>query len=461
MAAGAEEAAAPASGARLGRNVVTLGGVSLLTDIASEMAYPLLPIFLTTVLRASATALGAIEGVAESVASLLKLASGWLSDRSPTRKPLVVAGYGLASLVKPLIGLARSPGQVMAIRVADRVGKGIRTSPRDALIADSVAPSIRGRAFGFHRAADNLGAVIGPLAAFALLRFAPGMDLRKVFLLTGIPAALSVGLLVFGLREVPRRREAADGKAAAGPAGPAGAGPGRPPGAGGLAAAATPGRTPEDSSRPAAAPGPAARRRLGGRFWWLFAVLVVFTLGNSSDAFLLLRATQLGVAPALVPVLWALLNFVKAAGNVPGGVLSDRVGRRPLLIAGWAIYAAVYLGFGLAASAWQVWWLFAAYGLYFGATEGVEKALVADFVPAEGRGAAFGFYNLALGIGALPASLIFGALVDRAGARVAFTFGAAMAFLAAVAICFIAPPRRSGVASSVSVAAAGGSRGLT
>jgi MFS family permease len=411
----------PASGTRLGRNVVTLGGVSLLTDIASEMAYPLLPIFLTTVLRASATALGAIEGVAESVASLLKLASGWLSDRSPTRKPLVVAGYGLASLVKPLIGLARSPGQVMAIRVADRVGKGIRTSPRDALIADSVAPSIRGRAFGFHRAADNLGAVIGPLAAFALLRFGPGMDLRKVFLLTGIPAALSVGLLVFGLREVPRRREAVDGKAAAGPA--------------------------------AAAPGPAARRRLGSRFWWLFAVLVVFTLGNSSDAFLLLRATQLGVAPALVPVLWALLNFVKAAGNVPGGVLSDRVGRRPLLIAGWTIYAAVYLGFGLAASAWQVWWLFAAYGLYFGATEGVEKALVADFVPAASRGAAFGFYNLALGIGALPASLIFGALVDRAGARAAFTFGAAMAFLAAIAICFIAPPRRSEVAGGEGVAA--------
>jgi MFS family permease len=408
---------APVSGSvpKLGRNVVTLGGVSLLTDISSEMAYPLLPIFLTTVLRASATALGAIEGVAESVAALLKLASGWLSDRSPSRKPLVVAGYGLASLVKPLIGLTRSPGQVMAIRVADRVGKGIRTSPRDALIADSVAPSIRGRAFGFHRAADNLGAVIGPLAAFALLRFGPGIDLRKVFLLTAIPAALSVALLVFGLREVPRRGQGEQGER-------------------------------EKLAAPAA-PAGKARHRLGARFWWLFAVLVVFTLGNSSDAFLLLRATQLGVAPALVPVLWALLNFVKAAGNVPGGILSDRLGRRPLLIAGWAIYAAVYLGFGLAATAWQVWLLFAAYGLYFGATEGVEKALVADFVPAASRGAAFGFYNLALGIGALPASLIFGALVDRAGARVAFTFGAGMAFLAAIAICFVAPPRRSGVAA--------------
>jgi MFS family permease len=390
---------------RLGRNVVTLGGVSLLTDVASEMSYPLLPIFLTTVLGASATALGAIEGVAESTASLLKLASGWLSDRLPGRKPLVLIGYGLASLVKPLIGLTRSPGQVMAIRVTDRVGKGIRTSPRDALIADSVAPSIRGRAFGFHRAADNLGAVIGPLIAFALLRFGRGIDLRRVFLLTAIPAALSVALLVFGLREVPR------------PASPAG----------------------ERTAKPATSLRAAG---LGARFWWLFAVLAIFTLGNSSDVFLLLRATQLGVAPMLVPVLWALLNLVKALFNVPGGVLSDRFGRRPLLVAGWTIYAAVYVGFGLAGTAWQVWVLFAAYGLYFGATEGVETALVADFVPAERRGAAFGFYNLALGIAALPASLIFGELVDHASARTAFLFGAGMALAAAIAICFVVPPRR-------------------
>jgi MFS family permease len=412
MAAAPEQAA---NGERLGRNVVTLGGVSLLTDVATEMAYPLLPIFLTTVLGASATALGAIEGVAESTASLLKLVSGWLSDRLPGRKPLVVIGYGLASLVKPLIGLTRSAGQVMAIRVVDRVGKGIRTSPRDALIADSVPPSIRGRAFGFHRAADNTGAVIGPLIAFALLRFGHGIDLRRVFLLTAIPAALSVALLVFGLREVPRPTlptlpTTRDGE-------------GTPP-------------------RPAGSPRAAG---LGARFWWLFAILTIFTLGNSSDAFLLLRATQLGIAPLLVPVLWALLNLVKALFNVPGGVLSDRFGRRPLLIAGWTIYAAVYLGFGLAGAAWQVWVLFAAYGLYFGATEGVEKALVADFVPAERRGAAFGFYNLALGIAALPASLIFGELVDHAGARTAFLFGGGMALLAAIGICFVALPGRKQV----------------
>lgn len=419
--AGAARGSAGAERPRLGRNVLALGGVSLLTDVASEMSFPLLPIFLTTVLGASATALGAIEGVAESTASLLKLVSGWLSDRMPGRKPLVVIGYGLASLVKPLIGFTHSPGQVMAIRVTDRVGKGIRTSPRDALIADSVAPSIRGRAFGFHRAADNLGAVIGPLLAFALLRFAPGFNLRQVFFATAIPAALSVALLVAGVREVERRAET-----------------GRPEDAGRLAEA---GRTrwprTAERLRTARASG------LGTRFWWLFGVLVVFTLGNSSDAFLLLRATQLGVAPALVPVLWALLNLVKALFNVPGGALSDRFGRRPLLVAGWAIYGAVYLGFGLAGSAWQVWALFAAYGLYFGATEGVVTALVADFVPAERRGAAFGFFNLAVGIAAFPASLIFGELMDHSGARAAFTFGAVMAVAAAIAICFVAPPGRA------------------
>ncbi len=401
---------------RLGRNVLTLGGVSLLTDVATEAGYPLLPLFLTTVLGASATALGGIEGTAESVASLLKLVSGWLSDRFAARKPLVVAGYSLASLAKPLIGLARTPGQVGAFRVTDRVGKGIRSSPRDALIADSVAPSIRGKAFGFHRALDNLGAVIGPLLAFAVLRWAPHVSLRQVFFLTAIPAALAVALLLIGVREVPRRE-------AGGPA--------------------------DEPGRSAAAAGSAVRggKALGARFWWLFAILIVFTLGNSSDVFLLLRATQVGIAAVLVPVLWALLNLVKALFNVPGGELSDRFGRRPLLVAGWLIYAAVYLGFGAATAPWQVWALFAAYGLYFGATEGVESALVADFVPASRRGAAYGLYNLAIGIAALPASLVFGYLLDHAGPRVAFSFGAAMAFAAALAICFVVPPRRATEAS--------------
>lgn len=384
---------------RLGRNVIVLAAVSLLTDVASEMAYPLLPVFLATVLGASAMSVGAIEGAAESTAALLRLASGWWSDRLRRRKPLVVLGYGLASAVRPLIGLARSTGQVLAIRVADRVGKGIRTSPRDALIADSVDPAVRGRAFGFHRAGDNLGAFFGPLLAFALLRW-ERVDLRTVFLLTAVPAALSVALLVFGLRETPRR-----------------------------------------------APAPAARLELSGelpgRFWAYLGVVLVFTLGNSTDAFLLLRASQLGVATALVPILWALLNLVKALASTPGGALSDRVGRKLPILAGWLLYAAVYLAFGRAHAQWQAWALFAVYGVFFGLTEGVEKALVADLVPAERRGTAFGFYNLAVGVAALPASLLFGAIWDRRGAPTAFTFGAALALVAAAGIAAVVPTRSS------------------
>jgi MFS family permease len=384
---------------RLGRNVIVLTAVSLLTDVASEMAYPLLPVFLATVLGASAMSVGAIEGAAESTAALLRLASGWWSDRLRRRKPLVVLGYGLASAVRPLIGLARSTGQVLAIRIADRVGKGIRTSPRDALIADSVDPAVRGRAFGFHRAGDNLGAFFGPLLAFALLRW-ERVDLRTVFLLTAVPAALSVTLLVFGLRETPRR-----------------------------------------------APAPAARLELSGelpgRFWAYLGVVLVFTLGNSTDAFLLLRASQLGVATALVPILWALLNLVKALASTPGGALSDRVGRKLPILAGWLLYAAVYLAFGRAHAQWQAWALFAVYGVFFGLTEGVEKALVADLVPAERRGAAFGFHNLTIGVAALPASLLFGAIWDRRGAPAAFTFGAALALVAAAGIAAVVPTRSS------------------
>jgi MFS family permease len=384
---------------RLGRNVVVLAAVSLLTDVASEMAYPLLPVFLSTVLGASAMSVGAIEGAAESTAALLRLASGWWSDRLRRRKPLVVLGYGLASAVRPLVGLARSTGQVLAIRVADRVGKGIRTSPRDALIADSVDPAIRGRAFGFHRSGDNLGAVFGPLLAFALLRW-ERVDLRSVFLLTAIPAALSVALLVFGLRERPRRA-------------------------------------------PARAERLDLSMALPGRFWAYLGVVLLFTLGNSTDAFLLLRASQLGVATALVPILWALLNLVKALASTPGGVLSDRVGRKIPILAGWLLYAAVYLGFGRAHAQWQAWALFAVYGIFFGLTEGVEKALVADLVPAERRGAAFGFYNLAIGVAALPASLLFGAIWDRRGAPAAFAFGAALALAATAGLAAVVPTRPS------------------
>jgi MFS family permease len=367
---------------RLGRNVIALGAVSFLTDVSSEMIYPLLPVFLTATLGADAAFVGAIEGAAETTAALLKLASGWWSDRVRRRKPLVA--------------IAQSAAQVLAIRVFDRVGKGIRNAPRDALIAESVDPSIRGRAFGFHRAMDNAGGVLGPLIAFAVLtwHFAA---LRTVFWLAAIPAFLSLIVLVVFVRDVPRPATRSGG----------------------------------------AAKGLDLTRPMGARFWKVLGVIFLFTLGNSTDAFLLLRANQLGVPVALAPILWAALHVVKTASNVPGGVLSDRIGRRPTLIAGWLLYAVVYFGFARASAAWEAWALFALYGLFFGLTEGSERALVADMVSLESRGTAFGWYNLAIGLGALPASLLFGFVWDRSGAPVAFLMGASLALVAAIGMTLV------------------------
>src|SRR3954464_6163917 len=355
------------------------------------MIYPLLPLFLSTVLGANASFIGAIEGAAETTAALLKLASGWGSDRGRKRQPLRVWGYALASVMRPLVAIATSAAQVLVIRVADRVGKGIRTARRDALIAESVDPSIRGRAFGFHRAADHAGGVVGPLIAFAVLTWHIAA-LRTVFWLAAIPGVLSVLVVAFAVKDIPR-----DVKA--------------------------PSKEGLDLSLP-----------LGARFWRVLTVIFVFTLGNSTDAFLLLRANQLGVPVALAPILWAALHLVKTASNVPGGALSDRIGRRATLIAGWTLYAAVYLGFGLAHTAWQAWALFGVYGLFFGLTEGAERALMADLVPQERRGTAYGWYNLAIGLGALPASLMFGFVWDRYGAPSAFLMGATLALVAAVGL---------------------------
>ena len=376
---------------KLGRNVIALAAVSFLTDVSSEMIYPLLPVFLTTVLGANASFIGAIEGAAETTAALLKLASGWWSDRVRKRKPLVFWGYAIASTMRPLVAIATSAVQVLLIRVADRVGKGIRNAPRDALIAESVDPSIRGRAFGFHRAADHAGGVVGPLIAFAVLSYHVA-ELRTVFWLAAIPGVLSVLVVAFAVRDVPRSVQSATTQ-------------------------------PPDLSQP-----------LGARFWRVLAVIFVFTLGNSTDAFLLLRASQLGVPVALAPILWAALHVVKSASSTPGGALSDRIGRRPTLIMGWALYAAVYFGFARASVAWQAWALFAVYGVFFGLTEGSERALIADLVPLERRGTAFGWYNLAIGLGALPASLMFGYVWDHAGPATAFVMGASLALAAAIGL---------------------------
>jgi MFS family permease len=400
---------------KLGRNILGLSAVSFFTDVSTEMIYPLLPVFLASVLGANASFIGAIEGVAETTASLLKLVSGWWSDKIGRRKLLVVIGYGIATFARPFTAMARTATQVLAIRLTDRIGKGIRTSPRDALLADSAPPQARGRAFGFHAASDNAGAVLGPLLAFMILKLQgvgsfegrhlfphDEQALRNVFWLAAVPGFIALAILIVVVRDVPRR-EAGD-KAAE-------------------SSVATPGGG------------------LTKRFWAYLAVVLLFTLGNSTDAFLLLRANQLGVPIAMAPILWALLNFVKAAGGTYGGQLSDTIGRKPLIVGGWLLYAGVYFAFGWATAAWHAWALFAAYGIFYAMTEGTEKALVADIVPRTRRGSAFGWYNLAIGLGALPASLIFGAIWDRAGAPTAFVFGATLALIAALLMAIVAPSR--------------------
>lgn len=372
--------------------------VSFFTDMSSEMIYPLLPLFLTTTLGASASFIGAIEGAAESTASLVKLGSGWWSDKMRRRKPFVVAGYAVASAVRPLIGLAQSASQVLLLRVTDRIGKGIRSAPRDAMIAESVDPAIRGRAYGFQRALDHAGAVAGPIIAFLLLREL-GLSLRAVFLLAAIPAAIAVIVVVVAVRE-PR-------SAAPAPV--------------------------------AAAAPPRLHRRFDRTFWTFLGAVLLFTLGNSTDAFLLLRATDLGVPVSWIPLLWAYLHVVKSATATIGGSLSDRFGRKPLLVSGWLLYAGVYVAFAFATDAWHVWALLAAYGLFYSLTEGAERALVADLVPAADRGAAFGWFHLAIGLGALPASVLFGVLWDRFGAGAAFVTGAGLALAATLLLLLVSP----------------------
>ena len=404
--------------ARLPRTVKALAAVSLFTDASSEMIYPLLPAFLTATLGVSVAWVGIIEGAADATASLLKLASGWWSDRMPRRKPLVVWGYGLASVLRPLVAFATAGWHVLAIRVGDRVGKGIRGAPRDAMIADAVPTSERGRAFGAQRAADHAGAFIGPLIAFVLLQWV-GVSVRTVFLLAAIPGAIAVLVAVFGVTE-DRRRKTEDGALAAP----------------GTAASPVVSERPTINGEPTTAHPP-----LGSPFWRYLAVLILFTLGNSTDAFLLLRASQLGVTAALLPILWAALHVVKSATSIPAGAWSDRVGRRTMIAAGWLWYALVYLGFAAATATWHAWALFIAYGLFFGLTEGVERARVADLVPASRRGVAFGWYNGVIGAAVLPASVAFGLMWDWKGSAFAFSVGAASACLAAVALMVVRPPR--------------------
>lgn len=380
----------------LHRNVLALGLVSLLTDLSAHMIYPLLPVFLTVTLGAGPAVLGIIEGVAEATASLLKLFSGVWSDRLGRKKPLVLAGYFLSSVARPLMGLASAWGHVLAVRFSDRIGKGIRASPRDALLAASVSANDRGRAFGLRKAMDHLGAVFGPIVAFLLLAGA-GLSYRSVFFLAAIPGVASVAAILFLVRDT------------------------------GIPAPRHTGESLHDGSFPS----PFRRYLL---------IVSLFTLGNASDAFLILRAVDSGVPAAWVPLLWGAFHVVKSSFSTHLGILSDRWGRKRLIVAGWILYAACYAAWGIVeGAAWMVG-LFLVYGLYSAATEGAELALVADFVPPEVRGTAFGWFHLAVGISALPASILFGALWATFGAQVAFGVSAGLAIAASALLLLLTPP---------------------
>lgn len=390
---------------KLPATVYALGLTSLLNDAASDMIYPLLPLFLTTTAGAGAAWLGIIEGSAEAMAAFLKIVSGHLSDRTHRRKPFVVAGYAVASLARPFLAFVSSAAGVLALRLIDRFGKGIRSSPRDALIADVVPPADRGRAFGLHEAMDHVGAVIGPLAASGLMVL--GFSLPTVFLASMVPALAACLVVALVVRESPRH----------------------PTSAATVAVAAPP---PVEAQIPAATGGGHAQlgRPLRRPFVGYLIAVTVFSLAGSADVFLVMRAHELGFAPVVLPVLWALHNGVKAVTGTHGGIVADRFGRRRTLAAGWIIYAGVYAGFGWADSKTAIVALFVVYGLHRALVAGAQKALVADLVPAASRARGYGIYYTCVGLTLLPASIAFGLLYQKISPAVAFGTGASLALLA-------------------------------
>jgi MFS family permease len=371
----------------LPRSVTLLGLTSLFTDAATEAIYPLLPVFVTRILGGNPAALGLIEGAADATSSVLKIAAGRWSDRTGRRKPFVLAGYTIAGLVRPLIALATVWQHVFIVRLADRVGKGIRGAPRDAMLGALAPIGERGRVFGFHRAMDHAGAVVGPIAATIFLWFMPGAY-RTLFALALIPGLLAIAML-FLVPETQRQTNPAD-----------------------LTKPLIPGALPRELKR-------------------YLAVLAIFTLGNSSDAFLLLRLSDAGLATAFLPLSWAALHVIKSGLATWGGTLSDRFGRRRLIVGGWLLYAVVYAGFAVTTSLVPLLAWFLIYGVHFALVEGSEKALVSDLVAGAGQGTAFGWYNAVLGFGSLGASVLFGFLWQTFSAATAFYTGAVLALVAA------------------------------
>ena len=387
----------------LNPNVFFLGLVSFLTDVSSELIFTIFPLFLLNVLHAPVTTIGLIEGAAESTASLLKIFSGWLSDKVGKRKPLTFLGYGLSTLAKPFMYIASTWGIAFGVRFADRVGKGIRTAPRDALVADSVTAEQRGKGFGIHRAMDTFGAVVGIIIAVVVVFLLQGDNwaltqetYQRLVLIGVIPSVLALFIFLF-IRE-PKKETATNVLA--------------------------------NVKRKGLLSG------MDRRFKIFLGIMVVFTLGNSSDAFLILRAQNLGNSVLYILLMLVLFNFVYAAISTPAGILSDRLGRKKVILVGWSIYALTYLGFALAPpeASWQLWLLFASYGVYYGLAEGVSRAFIADLVPTEKRGTAYGLFHGVVGVTLLPASLIAGWLWQTVNPAAPFLFGAGMAFLAMIGL---------------------------
>lgn len=392
----------------LPRNVWAVSFTSFFMDISSEMVINIIPLFLSNVLGIKTNIIGIIEGVAEATASVLKVFSGWLSDKLRGRKWIAVLGYGISALAKPFFYFANSWGAVASIRWLDRIGKGVRTAPRDALVADSIKPEQRGLAFGFHRAADTAGAMLGILIAALVVWLAQsnsldlaGSTFKTIVLISLIPALLAVLSLVIGAKDVDNKKAHEIPKI--------------------------------------------TLKGLGKPFIVFLLIVGLFDLGNSSDAFLVLRAQERGMGVLNILLMLVIFNLVYTLVSTPAGSLSDKIGRRRLIIGGWIVYALIYLGFALAKTPTHIWMLYVAYGIYYGMAFGTAKAMVADLVPAEHRGTAYGTYNAILGIIDFPASLIAGLLWSGVGSwtgfgpSAPFYFGALMSILAVVLMILWGP----------------------
>lgn len=376
----------------LNKNVFRLGLTSFFTDMSSEMIFPVLPIFLTSVLGANMAVIGLIEGVAESAATILKLFSGWFSDRFGKKKPLIVAGYSFSAVTKPLLALTTHWWQVLAIRIADRVGKGIRTAPRDSLIAASVPQNMRGAKFGLHRAMDTAGAVVGTLISFLILQQYLGDAFKIIFMLSAIPGAIAVSVLVFGVKDAPKKVES------------------------------------KKFSFDFKACNPALKR-----FLWAIAF---FNLANFSYAFFILRADDIGLALYLIPLVYFVYNIVYAVFSIPIGRLSDRIGRKSILVAGILLFGLTSLGFGFLANTITIWILFALYGLFMAVTDGVSRAYVSDLTSPDKRGLSLGTYHAIVGITVLPANFIGGILWNSVNVQAPFVYAAVLSVISVLLLVF-------------------------